>query len=131
MPCFLLRSYHLLERANLILHFPVCNHVWQAQILRFFMGLFEAVSFAGAHYVVGSWYKPEEMAKRACLVTASINMGALFSGVLQGSIFDSMNGRLGFAGWRVSLLSPFLTYPRAGRHGSWKAKANTVFSGLS
>lgn len=34
-----------------------CNHVWQIQVVRFFMGMFESVSFAGGHYILGSWVR--------------------------------------------------------------------------
>ena len=34
---------------------------------RFFIGLAEATFFPAIQYVIGSWYKPDELAKRACL----------------------------------------------------------------
>ena len=68
------------------------------------MAMFEAVSFAGAHYVLGSWYKPSELGKRACLLTASQNAGGLFAGIMQGAIFETMNGKAGLSGWRVSTI---------------------------
>ena len=35
--------------------------------IRFFVGLAEATFYPAIQYVIGSWYKPEELAKRACL----------------------------------------------------------------
>jgi MFS transporter, ACS family, pantothenate transporter len=35
--------------------------------LRFFIGLAESPFFAGMHYVLGSWYKEDELGKRACI----------------------------------------------------------------
>ncbi len=70
------------------------------------MACFEAVSFAGGHYVLGSWYKPSELGKRACLIDAAQNAGGLFAGLMQGAIYSTLNNRLGLSGWRVSL-TPF------------------------
>lgn len=36
-------------------------------VIRFFVGLAEATFYPAIQYVIGSWYKPEELAKRACL----------------------------------------------------------------
>ena len=35
--------------------------------IRFFIGLAEAPLYPAVLYVIGSWYKPEELAKRTCL----------------------------------------------------------------
>lgn len=35
--------------------------------IRFFIGLAEAAFYPAIQYVIGSWYKPDELAKRACL----------------------------------------------------------------
>lgn len=69
------------------------------------MALFEAVTFAGGHYVIGSWYKPPELAKRACLLTAAQNAGGMFAGLMQGAVYTKLNGSLGISGWRVSVAS--------------------------
>jgi len=39
--------------------------------LRFFIGLAEASFYPAMHYVIGSWYKPDEIAKRACIFGVS------------------------------------------------------------
>ncbi|KAK7918509.1 hypothetical protein PG985_010383 [Apiospora marii] len=89
-----------------------CHHVWQIQVLRFCMALFEAVSFAGGHYVIGSWYKPSELAKRACLLTAAQNAGGMFAGLMQGAIYTTLNGDLGISGWRwLMIINSLMTCP--------------------
>jgi ACS family pantothenate transporter-like MFS transporter len=76
------------------------------------MGMFESVSFAGGHYILGSWYKPSELGKRACLLTASQNLGSLFAGLMQGAIYTTMNGRLGLSGWRwLMVINCLMTAP--------------------
>ncbi|RDW75527.1 hypothetical protein BP6252_06669 [Coleophoma cylindrospora] len=89
-----------------------CHHVWQIQVVRFFMGMFESVSFAGGHYILGSWYKPSELGKRACLLTAAQNLGSLFAGIMQGAIYTTMDGRLGLSGWRwLMIINCLMTTP--------------------
>ncbi|KAK7937702.1 uncharacterized protein PG986_014570 [Apiospora aurea] len=90
----------------------ICHHVWQIQALRFCMAIFEAVSFAGGHYVIGSWYKPSELAKRACLLTAAQNAGGMLAGIMQGAIYTTLNGSLGISGWRwLMIINSLMTYP--------------------
>jgi MFS transporter, ACS family, pantothenate transporter len=36
-------------------------------VLRFFIGLAESPFYTGIYYVLGSWYKPEELGKRASI----------------------------------------------------------------
>ncbi|KAK8109037.1 transmembrane transporter Liz1p [Apiospora sp. TS-2023a] len=88
-----------------------CHHVWQIQVLRFSMALFEAVSFAGGHYVIGSWYKPSELAKRACLLTAAQNAGGMFAGLMQGAIYTTLNGNLEEKRLAISRLPPHKPTP--------------------
>lgn len=35
--------------------------------MRFFIGLAESTFYPAIQYVIGSWYKNEELAKRACI----------------------------------------------------------------
>ncbi|KAK8057304.1 MFS general substrate transporter [Apiospora saccharicola] len=88
------------------------GNVWQIQVLRFCMALFEAVSFAGGHYVIGSWYKPSELAKRAYLLTAAQNSGGMFAGLMQGAIYTTLDGNLGISGWRwLMIINSLMTCP--------------------
>ncbi|WVQ85194.1 hypothetical protein IAT38_007359 [Cryptococcus sp. DSM 104549] len=89
-----------------------CHHVYQVQVIRFFQALFEASTFAGSHYILGTWYKPSELGKRACLVTAASNGGTMFSGILQGAIQSTLDGRRGMAGWRwLFIIDSLITAP--------------------
>jgi MFS transporter, ACS family, pantothenate transporter len=84
------------------------NNPQQIMVIRFFQAVFEASTFVGVHYVLGSWYKPEELGKRTAIFTSSGLAGTLFSGFLQGGIYSSMNGRHGLAGWRWLFIVDFL-----------------------
>lgn len=74
--------------------------VWQFYPIRFFLGVFEASTFAGSQYIMGSWYKPGEIAKRAAIFACTGRLGAICSGIMQGTIHSTMHGRAGLAAWR-------------------------------
>lgn len=49
---------------------------------------------------LGSWYKPSELAKRACIFHASSAAASMFSGYLQAGVYRGMNGLHGLPGWK-------------------------------
>ncbi len=73
------------------------NHVIA---IRFFVGLVESIFYPAAHFLLGSWYKPSELGKRACIFHASAAAAGMFSGYLQAAVYTGLNGRLGKAGWQ-------------------------------
>ncbi|EME43195.1 hypothetical protein DOTSEDRAFT_72543 [Dothistroma septosporum NZE10] len=77
-------------------------------VVRFFQGFFEASCFVGVQWILGSWYKPEEIGKRTAIFTSSGLAGTLFSGIMQGSIYTNLNGKAGLAGWRWLFVIDFL-----------------------
>ncbi|KAK5109247.1 hypothetical protein LTR62_007229 [Meristemomyces frigidus] len=84
------------------------QHPWQIMIIRFFQGFFEAACFVGVQWILGSWYKPEEIGKRTAIFTSSGLAGSMFSGLMQGAIYQSLDGRAGLAGWRWLFVIDFL-----------------------
>lgn len=72
----------------------------QVIALRFFIGLTESIFYPAAHYLIGSWYKPSELGKRACIFHASSAAAGMFSGYLQAAVYKGLNGTLGHAGWQ-------------------------------
>lgn len=83
-------------------------------VIRFFQGFFEASCFVGVQYILGSWYKREEIGKRTAIFTSSGLAGTLFSGIMQGSIHSTLDGAAGLAGWRWLFVINFLiTFPVA------------------
>ncbi|KAF5525069.1 putative transporter SEO1 [Colletotrichum aenigma] len=68
--------------------------------LRFFVGLFECCSFTGTIYVIGSWYKKTEVARRVALFFISSPLGTMFAGYLQAAAYTNLSGVHGMAGWR-------------------------------
>ncbi|KAI1099960.1 MFS general substrate transporter [Jackrogersella minutella] len=73
------------------------NHVI---CIRFFVGLAESIFYPAAHTILGSWYKPSELGKRACIFHASSAAASMFSGYLQAGVYKGLNGVNGFAGWQ-------------------------------
>ncbi|KZM24959.1 uncharacterized protein EKO05_0010497 [Ascochyta rabiei] len=73
------------------------NHVI---VIRFFIGIAESIFYPAAHTVLGAWYKPSELGKRACIFHASSAVAAMFSGYLQAAVYKGLNGVHGFAGWQ-------------------------------
>lgn len=67
-----------------------CYHPWQIMVIRFFQAIFESSTFVGCHYILGSWYKGSELAKRTALFTSSGLAGTMFSGFLQGGIHSGL-----------------------------------------
>ncbi|EME82236.1 uncharacterized protein MYCFIDRAFT_43123 [Pseudocercospora fijiensis CIRAD86] len=84
------------------------HHPWQIMVIRFFQGFFESSCFVGVQWILGSWYKPEEIGKRTAIFTSSGLAGTLFSGIMQGSIYTNLNGKAGLAGWRWLFVIDFL-----------------------
>lgn len=68
--------------------------------LRLAGGLLEASAYPGVMTLLGTWYTPAELGKRACLFQASSSAAQLFSGYLQAGLYAGMDGRLGLAAWR-------------------------------
>ncbi|VUC26101.1 unnamed protein product [Clonostachys rosea] len=90
------------------------QHPWQIMAIRFFQAIFESSTFVGCHYILGSWYKEEELGKRTAIFTSSGLAGTMFSGFLQGGIYKSLNGVRGLPGWRWLFIIDFcITIPVA------------------
>ncbi|KAL2212414.1 MFS general substrate transporter [Sarocladium strictum] len=68
--------------------------------LRFMVGLLEASAYPGIMTLLGSWYTPLELGKRACIFQASSSAAQMFSGYLQAALYSGMNGTAGLAAWQ-------------------------------
>ncbi|KAK9472663.1 major facilitator superfamily domain-containing protein [Dipodascopsis tothii] len=67
---------------------------------RFVIGVAEAVLFPSIAWLIGSWYRSEELGKRIVMFELANQIAAMFSGYLQAGVYTSMNGAHGLAGWR-------------------------------
>ncbi|KAJ4295533.1 hypothetical protein N0V90_007546 [Kalmusia sp. IMI 367209] len=67
---------------------------------RFLLGLLETPVASGTTYVLGSWYRPEEVFKRTGVWYVSNNIAVMFGGYLQKAAYENLNGVGGMSGWR-------------------------------
>ncbi|EGU87726.1 hypothetical protein FOXB_01774 [Fusarium oxysporum f. sp. conglutinans Fo5176] len=75
---------------------------------------FESGFYPGIHYMLGSWYTPREIGKRAMLFWLAGSVGSMFSGFLQGAAYTNLNGVHGRAGWRwLFIIDGLITIPLA------------------
>ncbi|KAK7928154.1 major facilitator superfamily transporter [Apiospora marii] len=76
-----------------------CSSATQIYVLRFFIGLAESGFYPGMQYVIGSWYRKDELAKRSCIFHACGSIGSMFSGYLMAAVYR-LDGQHGFHGWQ-------------------------------
>lgn len=99
---------------GLVMVSAACKTYPQLMAVRFFQGLIEASTYCGTLYIIGSWYKPLEIAKRTAIFTASGQAGTMFAGVMMTAIHSGMDGYAGLAGWQwVFLIDGIITFPIA------------------
>ncbi|OJJ50431.1 hypothetical protein ASPZODRAFT_2118009 [Penicilliopsis zonata CBS 506.65] len=83
-------------------------------VVRFLVGLFESGFYPGIHYLLGSWYTPREIGKRAMIFWLAGSVGSLFSGFLQAAAYTNLDGVDGHAGWRwLFIIDGIITLPLA------------------
>ncbi|KAH8903564.1 MFS general substrate transporter [Coniochaeta sp. PMI_546] len=85
----------------------------QLYVLRFLIGLAEAGYYPGLQYMIGSWYRKDEMAKRACILNASGSLAMLFSGFLMTAV-TGLGGRGSLPGWKwLFIMDGVISFPIA------------------
>lgn len=77
----------------------VCNDVKQVYALRFLIGLAESTFYPGMQYIIGSWYRRDELAKRSCIFHTSSAIASMISGYLMASVYH-LDGKRGLHGWQ-------------------------------
>lgn len=68
--------------------------------LRFLLGVLETPVSSGSIYILSSWYRGDELFKRAGVWYVSSNLGSFVGGYLQAAAYTNLNGVMGMAGWR-------------------------------
>ena len=76
-----------------------CNTATQIYVIRFFVGLAESTFYPGMQYIIGSWYRRDELAKRSCIFHTSSAIASMFSGYLMAAVYH-LGGTGGFKGWQ-------------------------------
>ncbi|KAK7182284.1 hypothetical protein DPSP01_006996 [Paraphaeosphaeria sporulosa] len=83
----------------LVMGMAGAKNVRSLYALRFFIGLLEASAYPGIMTLLGNWYTPQELGKRACIFQASSSAAQMFSGYLQAGLLR-MDGKHGIAAWQ-------------------------------
>ena len=113
-------SQIILTKVRPSIWIPACELIWsvltlrlatattsnQVMAIRFFIGLFESTFYPAAHTILGAWYKPSELGKRACVFHASAAAAGMFSGYLQAGVYKGLNGAHGLPGWKWLFVCP-------------------------
>lgn len=86
--------------AGITVSCAACRTFSQLCAVRFFQGLAEASTYCGTIYIIGSWYKPREIATRTAIFTAAGQTGSMFAGIMMAAIYNGMDGYLGLRGWQ-------------------------------
>lgn len=86
----------------------------QLAAYRFIVGFCEGGFFCTIHYCLGSWYRPDELVRRAGIFYMSSGVGTVSTGVLAARIHRNLDGALGHAGWRwMFMIGALCTFPIA------------------
>lgn len=112
---FQIPSLLILSRPQLARYFiPTCEVLWSILTFsqsrmenaatiygtRFLLGVLETPVASGSLYVLSSWYRPDELYKRAGVWYVCNNAGVMFGGYMQAAAYTNLNGVSGMAGWR-------------------------------
>lgn len=121
------RSNMLLTRVRPSIWIPACEVTWSVltillskcenaksiYALRFFIGLAESTFYPGMQYIIGSWYRKSELAKRSCIFHVSSAIGTMFSGYLMASVYH-LEGVGGYRGWQwLFIVNTIISLPIA------------------
>jgi ACS family pantothenate transporter-like MFS transporter len=63
------------------------------------VGLSESTFYPGMQYIIGSWYRKDELAKRSCIFQASGAIATMLSGCIMAGAYK-LRGVGGFKGWQ-------------------------------
>ncbi|KND88393.1 Pantothenate transporter liz1 [Tolypocladium ophioglossoides CBS 100239] len=68
--------------------------------LRFVLGALEAGFGSGVMFILSSWYKRDEQAKRFSIFYSAAVLSGAFGGIIAGAITSSLDGARGISGWQ-------------------------------
>ncbi|CAO1628611.1 unnamed protein product [Sympodiomycopsis kandeliae] len=74
---------------------------WQAAAgLRVILGAMEASFSPGVIFLLSSWYRPGELARRFGIYYTAAAISGVFGGLIAGGLLQTLDGKNGIAGWR-------------------------------
>ncbi|GAB7353446.1 hypothetical protein MBLNU459_g3910t1 [Dothideomycetes sp. NU459] len=79
---------------------------------RFMVGFFESAFFPGVHYVLGAWYRGDEIGRRGGVFYVGLTLGTLTASLIQSGASSGLDGVDGLAGWRwMYIITALMTIP--------------------
>lgn len=88
------------------------NSYSEIMAYRFMVGLFEPAYFPGVQYVLGAWYRADEIGRRGGVFYVGLTLGTLTAGLLQGAAVANLDGANGLSGWRWAfIINTIITLP--------------------
>ena len=69
--------------------------------IRFCQGAFESICFSGAMFIMGSWYRADEIAKRTAIFCVSGHLGSVSASLIQSAIHKNLSGSTSLESWRL------------------------------
>ncbi|PVH95525.1 MFS general substrate transporter [Periconia macrospinosa] len=104
--------FTLIVWSGLTMTSAACRTYAQLCVVRFLQGFFESSLYSGTIYILGSWYKPLEIAKRTAIFTAVGQVGSMFAGVMMTAMNKGLHGRTSLQGWQwVFIINGLLGLP--------------------
>ncbi|KAL7410770.1 major facilitator superfamily domain-containing protein [Mrakia frigida] len=92
----------------------IIHNVEQVYVIRFFLGALAIPSYTGVNYVLGSWYRGDELFKRSAVFMVGNSLGQMFSGYLQAGAYKGLDGKLGLRGYQwIFIIDAIITIPVA------------------
>jgi MFS family permease len=74
----------------------------------------QASYFPGVHFVLGSWYRSDEIGRRGGIFYVGLTLGTLTAGLLQSAATQYLEGVNGLSGWRwLFIINAIITLPLA------------------
>lgn len=78
--------------------FEVSNTSEDVQFI--YLLAFQAAFFPGVHFVLGAWYRGDELGRRGGVFYVGQMLGTLTAGLIQSGATSNLDGVRGLAGWR-------------------------------
>ncbi|SMR53685.1 unnamed protein product [Zymoseptoria tritici ST99CH_3D1] len=90
-----------------------CRTASQLYWIRFFVGLLESGFYPGLQFIIGTWYRKDELAKRSSIFQCFAPLATIFSAFLMSGVYK-LDGVGGYRGWQwLFIVDGLLSLPVA------------------
>ncbi|KAL4783722.1 major facilitator superfamily domain-containing protein [Aspergillus varians] len=90
------------------------THAWQVILLNAFEGVFSAIAYVGALFILGSWYRRSELGTRNAVFCVFGHLGSMAGGWIQAGLLQTLGGKGGLPAWKwIFIIVSVMTLPVA------------------